>query len=40
MSEVAETVKILLNTEPLQPRRYLAIDLYCMEFTEVFFPDC
>ena len=37
--EVAEIVKILLNTEPLQPRRYLAIDLYCMEFTEVFFPD-
>ena len=37
--EVAEIVKILLNTDPLLPRRYLAVDLYHMEFTEVFFPD-
>ncbi|MDH3391544.1 MAG: HesA/MoeB/ThiF family protein [Desulfobulbaceae bacterium] len=37
--EVAEIVKILLKTEPLLPRRYLAMDLYHMEFTEVFFPD-
>jgi molybdopterin-synthase adenylyltransferase len=37
--EVAEIVKILLGTEPLLPRRYLAVDLYHMEFTEVFFPD-
>jgi molybdopterin/thiamine biosynthesis adenylyltransferase len=36
--EVAEIVKILLGTEPLLPRRYLAVDLYHMEFTEVFFP--
>jgi molybdopterin/thiamine biosynthesis adenylyltransferase len=34
--EVAEIVKILLRTEPLLPRRYLAMDLYHMEFTEVF----
>ena len=37
--EVAEIVKILLGTEPLLPRRYLAVDLYHMEFTEVFFPE-
>jgi len=37
--EVAEIVKILLKTEPLLPRRYLAMDLYHMEFTEVFFPE-
>ena len=37
--EVAEIVKILLGTEPLLPRKYLAVDLYHMEFTEVFFPD-
>jgi len=37
--EVAEIVKILLRTEPLLPRRYLAVDLYHMEFTEVFFPE-
>jgi len=37
--EVAEIVKILLGTEPLQPRRYLAVDLYHSEFTEVFFPQ-
>ena len=37
--EVAEIVKILLKTKPLLPRRYLAVDLYHMEFTEVFFPD-
>jgi molybdopterin/thiamine biosynthesis adenylyltransferase len=37
--EVAEIVKILLKTEPLLPRRYLAVDLYHMEFTEVFFPE-
>jgi len=37
--EVAEIVRILLGTEPLKPRRYLAVDLYHMEFTEVFFPE-
>jgi len=37
--EVAEIVKILLKTEPLLPRRYLAVDLYHMEFTEVFFSN-
>ena len=37
--EVAEIVKILLGTKPSLPRRYLAMDLYYMEFTEVFFPD-
>jgi molybdopterin/thiamine biosynthesis adenylyltransferase len=37
--EVAEIVKILLRTKPLMPRRYLAVDLYHMEFTEVFLPD-
>jgi len=37
--EVAEIVKILLRTKPLLPRRYLAMDLYHMEFTEVFFPN-
>jgi molybdopterin/thiamine biosynthesis adenylyltransferase len=37
--EVAEIVKILLGTEPLLPRRYLAMDLYYMEFTEVLFPE-
>ena len=37
--EVAEIVKILLGTETLLPRKYLAVDLYHMEFTEVFFPD-
>jgi len=37
--EVAEIVRILLKTEPLLPRRYLAVDLYHMEFTEVFFPE-
>ena len=37
--EVAEIVRILLKTEPLLPRRYLAVDLYYMEFTEVFFPN-
>ena len=37
--EVAEIVKILLGVEPLLPRRYLAMDLYHMEFTEVFFPE-
>jgi molybdopterin/thiamine biosynthesis adenylyltransferase len=37
--EVAEIVKILLGTAPLLPRRYLAVDLYYMEFKEVFFPD-
>ena len=37
--EVAEIVRILLQTEPLLPRRYLAVDLYHMEFTEVFFPE-
>lgn len=37
--EVAEIVKILLGTEPLLPRRYLVMDLYHMEFTEVFFPE-
>jgi molybdopterin/thiamine biosynthesis adenylyltransferase len=37
--EVAEIVRILLGAEPLLPRRYLAMDLYHMEFTEVFFPD-
>lgn len=37
--EVAEIVKILLGTEPLQPRRYLAVDLYGSEFTEVLFPQ-
>jgi molybdopterin/thiamine biosynthesis adenylyltransferase len=37
--EVAEIVRILLKTEPLLPRRYLAMDLYHMEFTEVFFPE-
>jgi molybdopterin/thiamine biosynthesis adenylyltransferase len=37
--EVTEIVKILLKTEPLLPRRYMAVDLYHMEFTEVFLPD-
>jgi len=37
--EVAEIVRILLGTEPLLPRRYLAMDLYHMEFTEVLFPE-
>jgi molybdopterin/thiamine biosynthesis adenylyltransferase len=37
--EVAEIVRILLQTEPLLPRRYLAVDLYHMEFTEVFFTE-
>jgi molybdopterin/thiamine biosynthesis adenylyltransferase len=37
--EVAEIVKILLGMEPLLPRRYLAVDLYHMEFTELFFPE-
>lgn len=37
--EVAEIVKILLRTEPLLPRRYLAVDLYHMELTEVLFPE-
>jgi molybdopterin/thiamine biosynthesis adenylyltransferase len=37
--EVAEIVKILLKTEPLLPRRYLVMDLYHTEFTEVFFPE-
>jgi molybdopterin/thiamine biosynthesis adenylyltransferase len=37
--EVAEIVKILLGMEPLRPRRYLAVDLYNLEFTEVFFPQ-
>jgi molybdopterin/thiamine biosynthesis adenylyltransferase len=37
--EVAEIVRILLGTEPLLPRRYLAVDLFHMEFTEVFFPE-
>jgi molybdopterin/thiamine biosynthesis adenylyltransferase len=37
--EVAEIVKILLGTEPLLPRKYLAVDLYHLEFTEVFFPN-
>jgi molybdopterin/thiamine biosynthesis adenylyltransferase len=37
--EVAEIVRILLGTEPLLPRRYLAMDLYHMEFTEIFFPE-
>jgi molybdopterin/thiamine biosynthesis adenylyltransferase len=37
--EVAEIVRILLGAEPLLPRRYLAMDLYHMEFTEVFFPE-
>jgi len=37
--EVAEIVRILLRTVPLLPRRYLAMDLYHMEFTEVFFPE-
>lgn len=37
--EVAEITKILLGTEPLQPRRYLAVDLYHAEFTEVLFPQ-
>jgi molybdopterin/thiamine biosynthesis adenylyltransferase len=37
--EVAEIVRILLGTEPLLPRKYLAMDLYHMEFTEVYFPD-
>jgi molybdopterin/thiamine biosynthesis adenylyltransferase len=37
--EVAEIVRILLGTEPLLPRRYLAMDLYHMEFMEVFFPE-
>ena len=37
--EVAEIVRILLGAEPLLPRRYLAMDLYHMEFTEVLFPE-
>lgn len=37
--EVVEIVKILLGMEPLQPRRYLAVDLYGLEFTEVLFPQ-
>ena len=37
--EVAEIVKILLNTAPLLPRKYLAIDLYRMEYTEIIFPE-
>jgi len=37
--EVAEIVRILLKTEPLLPRRYLTVDLYHMEFTEIFFPN-
>lgn len=37
--EVAEIVKILLRTEPLLPRRYLVVDLYHMELTEVLFPE-
>jgi len=37
--EVAEITKILLGFEPLQPRRYLAVDLYHSEFTEVLFPQ-
>jgi hypothetical protein len=37
--EVAEIVKILLKKEPLLPRRYLVMDLYHTEFTEVFFPE-
>ncbi len=37
--EVAEIAKILLGTEPQRPRRYLAVDLYHLEFTEVLFPQ-
>lgn len=40
--EVAEIVKILLRIAPLQPRKYLAVDLYHSEFTEIVFQasDC
>jgi molybdopterin/thiamine biosynthesis adenylyltransferase len=37
--QVAEITKILLGAEPLQPRRYLVVDLYHSEFTEIFFPE-